>query len=86
MNKLPAVFLGSLFLVSTLGGYLFSGLGTAPPPPVVPHPTVQRVAQATHRLETLFQPAPPAAGSHTKGPPLPAEPRTLRVSEDDINV
>ncbi len=91
MNKLPAVFLGSLFLVSTLGGYLFSGLGTAPPPPVVPHPTVQRVAQATHRLETLFQPEPPAAGPHAKGlqakgPHTPPKPRTLRVSEDDINV
>lgn len=86
MNKLPAVFLGSLFLVSTLGGYLFSGLGSAPPPPVVPHPTVQRVAQATHRLETLFQAVPPAAAMPAKGPHTPPKPRTLRVSEDDINV
>lgn len=86
MNKLPAVFLGSLFLVSTLGGYLYSGLGSAPPPPVVPHPTAQWVAQATHHLETLFQPAPPAAAPPAKGPHLPAAPRTLRVSEDDINV
>jgi len=91
MSKLSAIVLGGLFLVSALGGYLYSGLGTAPPPPVVPHPTVQRVAQATHRLETLFQPAPPAAGSHAEGTPAegahaPVKPRTLRVSEDDINV
>lgn len=86
MSKLSAAFLGGLFLVSALGGYFYSGLRTAPPPPVVPHPTVQRVAQATHRLETLFQPAPPAPGPHAEGPLTPLKPRTLRVSEDDINV
>ena len=75
MGKLSAAALAVLFLASALGGFFFSGLRTAPPPPVVPHPTAQRVAQATHRLDLLFQPAPPAAG-----------PRTLRVSEDDINV
>lgn len=89
IGKLAAAFLGGLFLVSALGGYFYAGLRTAPPPPVVPHPTVQRVAQAAHRLETLFQPALPAAKSHAaraEGPPAPPKPRTLRVSEDDINV
>ncbi len=86
MSKLVAMFFGGLFLVSALGGYFYWGLRAAPPPPVVPHPTVQRVAQATHRLETLFQPAPPAAGMHTERPHTPPKPRTLRVSEDDINV
>ncbi len=86
MRKLSAVFLGGLFLVSVLGGYFYSGLRTAPPPPVVPHLTVQRVAQATHRLETLFQPTPPAAGPQAEGPRPPPKTRTLRVSEDDINV
>ena len=85
-GKLPAVALVVLFLVSVLGGCFYAGLRTAPPPPVVPHPTVQRVAQATHRLEMLFQPEPPAAGPHAEGPRPPPKPRTLRVSEDDINV
>lgn len=87
MSKVSAALLGSLFLASTLGGYLYAGLGSAPPPPVVPHPTVQRVAQATHRIETLFQPEPPVAGPHAERRlHTPAKPRTLRVSEDDINV
>ena len=86
MGKLPAVALTGLFLGSVLGGYIYAGLRTAPPPPVVPHPTVQRVAQATHRLDLLFQPAPPAARPDAESPPAPPKPRTLRVSEDDINV
>ena len=86
MSNLSAAFLGGLFLVSMLGGYFYSSLRTAPPPPVVPHPTVQRVAQATHRLETLFQTVPPAAGPHAENQHTPIQPRTVRVSEDDINI
>lgn len=73
--------LAALMAASAVGTILFLRLRPEPPPPVVPRPTAQRVAQAARHLEALTQ----ETLTQGEGPPK-AGPRTLRLTEDDINV
>ena len=83
MNKRSVPVLAALFIVSALGTFFSLRLRPEPPLPAVPHPTARRVAQATQHLELLLQPPPPSSSTSS---PQPVGPRTLRVSEDDLNV
>ncbi len=83
MNKRSVPVLAALFIFSALGTFFSMRLRPEPPAPTVPHPTARRVTQATRHLESIFQPPPP---SSPLSPIREAAPRTLRVSEDDLNV
>lgn len=64
------------------------------PPPIVLHPTPRQTARATRHMEALqqeLQPEEPpqkgtGGGRQKAPPPAPPKPRTLRLSEEDLNV
>ena len=65
------------------------------PPPLAIHPTAQQSARAAHHLGALeqeLQPEAPRRESSRPGRPIaspkasPPRPRTLRLSEEDLNV
>ena len=66
------------------------------PPPVVLHPTAARSTQARRHMQALQQQLRPEAPAQEEAPPrgtrasrpqaVPPRPRTLRLSEDDLNV
>lgn len=65
------------------------------PPPVVLYPTPRQAAQAQQHWEALQQELQPEAPPQERRPPgrqrvspklLPPKPRTLRLSEEDLNV
>lgn len=78
-----------VFLAAGLAAFGLVVLRRPPavPPPAALHPTVRQVAQAQQRLESLVAPAPPSAALlRPFTPTAPPALRTLRVSEEDLNV
>lgn len=84
---LPAIALAVIAL-------LFLRRPPSVPPPVILHPTAQQAARAQRHMDALqqeLQPEEPPQKSARPGrqqalPPAPPQPRTLRLSEEDLNV
>ena len=92
MKRKPVLL--TLLAVLVAAAALLLGRRPPPvPPPAVLRPTPKQAAQAQRHIDAVLQqlqpdPAPPPAAmpSLRPTPPAPPQPRTLRLTEEDLNV